>query len=111
MSMMMCSSCDEMTDTDEDVEGVFEDATPFRYWCSSCADITFDGDPAILAAIKAQDLDRYDELKFEACTCTTPAVHQAMLEPPEPKSILNYECPIHGYDPDHQREKLAESRT
>ncbi len=108
---MMCSGCDDMIDTDECVEGVFEDAAPFRYWCKSCADITWDGDPAILAAIKAQDSDRYDDLMWDACTCGTPAVHQGMLEPPDPKSILNYDCPIHGYDPDYQREKLMERKT
>lgn len=38
MSMMLCSRCDCLVDTDTNVEGVFEDTKPFRYWCPYCVD-------------------------------------------------------------------------
>ncbi len=38
MSMMRCDGCDRITDTDYDVEGIFEDAKPYRYFCSACVD-------------------------------------------------------------------------
>lgn len=109
MSMIRCTGCDEIGDAkDEWIDGIYEDVAPFRFWCPDCADIDWNGDSAILAAIKATDQDRYDQLKFDACTCRTPAVHGAMLEPPEPKSIRDYDCPIHGFDPDAARDAVMD---
>ena len=60
MSVMRCDRCDHFTDTDEDVEGLFEDAAPFRYWCSNC--IEFGDSTAMFAALKKQEPDRYAEI-------------------------------------------------
>lgn len=60
MSCIRCDGCDRIVDTDHDVEGVWEDSKPFRFWCSSClGDLN---NTAMLAALKAQDPEMYAEL-------------------------------------------------
>lgn len=60
MSIMRCDGCDGIIDTDDDVEGIFEDARPFRFWCSGC--VERGNDEALLAALKTQEPERYKEL-------------------------------------------------
>lgn len=60
MSMMMCSGCDAFIDTDYDVEGLYEDASPFRFWCSFCTERT--DNEAMLIAMEIQEPERYAEL-------------------------------------------------
>lgn len=106
MSMIRCSSCGEIGDAkDAWLDGVYQDEPPFGFYCPDCADIDWSGPSEIIAAIKATDADRYEQIKFDACTCATPVVHSQMMEPPEPKSIRNRDCPIHGVDPDYERDK------
>jgi len=57
MSVVHCDGCDNYIDTDFDVEGVFENTSPFAYWCSSCIE-TGEGD-AMLAALLAERPDQY----------------------------------------------------
>jgi hypothetical protein len=46
-----------------------------------------------------------EDTDFEECTCLTPFVDSASIDPPEPKSILNPWCPVHGKDPDEEYER------
>jgi hypothetical protein len=65
MSIMRCDGCDDMVDTDYNVEGLFEDAKPYRFWCESCVMDAFsrlDKDCPIVAAVKVQDPEAYSEL-------------------------------------------------
>lgn len=60
--MVRCE-CDRMVDTDYDVEGLFEDTKPWRFWCASCIENAVKSDnKALLVALKAQEPDRYKEL-------------------------------------------------
>lgn len=65
MSMMRCDGCDNFIDTDECVEGLFEDASPYRYWCEGCVMRAFE-DPvaggAIVEAMKIQDPATFKDL-------------------------------------------------
>ena len=61
VSMIRCSGCDRILDAkDEGLEGVYEDAKPYRYWCPDCLT-----EPDALKALKIQDPDRYIELVGE----------------------------------------------
>lgn len=60
MSVMRCDGCDGMIDTDFVCEGVWEDASPFRYWCPRCSEDA--NNTEMLAALKIQDPDVYQEL-------------------------------------------------
>lgn len=69
MSMILCTACDNHIDTDDDVEGVFEDTTPFRFWCSGCLQRKIEANEpgcACLAAYKKQDPAAYAEMMEEA---------------------------------------------
>ena len=58
MSMIRCNGCDRVLDAKEEgLEGVYEDAKPWRYWCPDCVT-----EPDALNALKVQDLQRYLEL-------------------------------------------------
>jgi hypothetical protein len=50
---------------------------------------------------------RCDQIEAEdndgACTCRMSSVNSASIDPPEP--ILDRWCPLHGKDPDAEREK------
>jgi len=62
MSMMRCQ-CDRIVDTDYDVEGLFEDASPFRFWCSRCVeDAVKNDDKELLAALQKQEPETYKEM-------------------------------------------------
>lgn len=60
MSMMFCKGCDALVDTDHDVEGLFEDDAPFRWWCSQC--VADANDTAMLTALEKQNPELYREL-------------------------------------------------
>ena len=63
MSMMRCDGCGAMTDTDYTVEGLFEDAMPWRYWCPHCVEnAAKNSHEAILGALKIQEPERYEEM-------------------------------------------------
>lgn len=62
MSMIRCNSCDNIGDCkDEWIDGVFEEAAPFRFWCPNCVDSGIGGN-AMASALKKQDSARYHEL-------------------------------------------------
>ncbi len=65
MSVMVCTGCDRYVDTDFDCEGVWENSSPFRFWCERCVENRA-ADPkpgdACLAAFKEQDPSGYAEL-------------------------------------------------
>lgn len=60
MSMMHCSACDRIKDTDDDLDGLWEDPSPFRWWCTAC--VERGDDEALLVALKAQEPERYREI-------------------------------------------------
>jgi len=62
MSVAVCSRCDDYVDTDFVCEGLFEDASPFRYWCPRCVENAFNAredNDAIVNAMKIQDPTAY----------------------------------------------------
>lgn len=64
MSMMACSGCSRYVDTDENVEGVWEDKGT-RYWCDRCLEeAAEEADPenVILANFKVQDPAGYADI-------------------------------------------------
>ncbi len=44
----------------------------------------------------------------EGCTCTMSHVHSASVDPPEPR--IDQCCPLHGRDPDAEREKRRDDQ-
>lgn len=60
MSMMRCDGCDGIIDTDSDVEGIWEDENPFRFWCSNCVERA--SNPNMLRALAMQEPERYAEI-------------------------------------------------
>lgn len=60
MSMMRCDGCDAIVNTDDDVEGLFEDTNPWRFWCCRC--VENGNNEALLVALKTQEPERYKEL-------------------------------------------------
>jgi hypothetical protein len=42
-----------------------------------------------------------------SCTCRMSSVNSASIDPPEP--ILDPWCPLHGKDPDDEREKRRDN--
>lgn len=59
MSVMRCDGCDDYVDTDYNVEGIFEDAKPYRYYCGNCIDRQH---ATAMDVIRIQDPDLYKEL-------------------------------------------------
>ena len=58
MSMILCCSCAGIVDAkDYGLNGLYEDANPYRYWCPECVT-----EPEALKTMKKQDPDRYFEL-------------------------------------------------
>lgn len=58
----------------------------------------------------AYDLDQLqDELDDEACECPMERVTPTMISPPERRIGANRNCPVHGIDPDQEREKHMEA--
>jgi hypothetical protein len=49
-----------------------------------------------------------EEDDWDACTCRTPTVNSTSIDPPEPKSIWNEWCPVHGKDPDEAYEQARD---
>lgn len=63
MSCIRCDQCESIIDTDYNVEGVWEDKSPFRYWCWNCAERAIkDENKALLAALEVQDPETYKDL-------------------------------------------------
>ncbi len=60
MSVMRCDGCDNFIDTDFSVEGVWENVSPFRFWCASCSEDSTN--LAMVAALKEQDPQMYADL-------------------------------------------------
>ena len=64
MSMIRCDGCGQIGDCkDEWIEGFFEDAKPWRFWCPSCAQ-DFEDD-SLRHAMETQDPALYKELTDE----------------------------------------------
>jgi len=79
MSMMRCNGCDNYIDTDEDVEGVWEDGAPHRYWCGTCVEGAVEAKAdncPILAAYKKQDPQAYADAMDE----TPPPVRRRAVD-------------------------------
>lgn len=65
MSMMLCNGCDHIRDTDEDLDGLWEETKPSeggknRWWCTQCVEDLHDRD--MLLTLKKQEPERYKEL-------------------------------------------------
>lgn len=48
-----------------------------------------------------------DEARREGCSCRMSRVWSNSIDPPEP--IINQWCPLHGRDPDWERQKQMDS--
>lgn len=57
------------------------------------------------------DLDQLqDELDDASCTCPWETVRADMISPPERLTGRNRDCPIHGIDPDYERDRQIDDR-
>jgi len=82
MSVMYCKECDRMIDTDFDLDGTWTKSGD--YICTLCTDRI-----------------------MEDCTCKPRYVRPNDISPPEGR-ILDKWCPVHGKDPDAERDRLRE---